>query len=989
MTDLFEFLSKKSLDVLAVKDDKEAQQAYKTALYFDGLQSFVLPDLRADFLEDLRSFYDEILELNAALCAYYECKGKKLLIAPINTLCKYLPAPKALEAGLIKKGADLDIAALKQELLFKGYNLSSAVMQMGEASFRGDIIDIFPPGESSPFRINLFDTQVESIQRFDEETQRTQKQEEDLVKITPALFSLNAAQYESLQDLIAASGADLISKDVLSLGFWFLKDLGLADNLCAGKVCYACAGVASELDLIYDFNKTGFIAREDLNFAPLPPATKYKSIDASDPATLIEFHKDKKIKLLAASPLLLQKFGIAGGGFEFIQTPAIINAIAPGELILSLNKPQKKRRVKKTTLGLDDLKQGDFVVHENYGIGVFSGLEQVKIMGGLRDFIAIMYQAGDKLLLPVENLHLIDRYVAASNTVPVIDKLGKSSFVKLKEKTKQRLLIIAAEIIKRAAFRELARAPALEIPSGIKSFQKSSGFAYTSDQEKAINDIFADFQKGLVMDRLLSADVGFGKTEVAMNAIFTCVANGLLSVFAVPTTLLCAQHYATLRARFEPLGIKVYKYDRFTSSADKAKIKKGLAAKDVKILVGTHSVLGLDLSALGLVVIDEEHKFGVKQKESLKDKSKGVHVLSMSATPIPRSLNLALSRIKSFSKILTPPPNRQDVRTFVKESSDALIKEAITRELRRGGQVFYVHNRIASLEQKAAYLKGLIKNLRILILHSQIDSQSQERQMLDFLDKKYDVLLCTSIISAGIHIPNVNTIMIDGSDMFGLADLHQLRGRVGRQARQGFCFFLVNDKDAITPEAKKRLLALEQNSFLGSGANIAYQDLEIRGGGNILGAEQSGQIKHIGYSLYLKLLEEAINELSKEQSAPGVAVQADIKLAVSAYISSELVSEDSLRIDLYRRFSSCANTQEIYELALEMEDRFGKLDTPSKQFVDLMAIKIAAGKKGIKSISSFGRKIVFVFASEQKQSFEAASKDDDDVIAATAKALRD
>ena len=403
-------------------------------------------------------------------------------------------------------------------------------------------------------------------------------------------------------------------------------------------------------------------------------------------------------------------------------------------------------------------------------------------------------------------------------------------------------------------------------------------------------------------------------------------------------------------------------------------------------MVGTHALFGVSFKKLGLVIIDEEHKFGVKQKEKLKQLHERTHLLSMSATPIPRSLNQALSSIKTLSELLNAPSERQGVRTFVKAYDEKLIKEVIMRELRRGGQVFYVFNSIAQMPIKAGELKAILPHLRVLMLHSKVSAVEIEKELMRFHAGEYDVLLATSIIESGIHMPNVNTMLIDGADRFGIADLHQLRGRVGRGSIEGFAYFIVDSTEHITDEAKKRLLALESNSFLGSGSVLAYHDLEIRGGGNLVGDAQSGHIKNIGYSLYLRMLEDAIKELSNSQEVERDKV--DIKLTISAFISDNVVREDRLRLELYRRLSLSEEPKGVYEIEEECIDRFGTLDTPTKQFFELIVIKLLALDKKIKTISNYGQNISIIYKNESKEVIKSESKDDDDVIKAVLHYLR-
>lgn len=771
-------------------------------------------------------------------------------------------------------------------------------------------------------------------------------------------------EFERLNEKIAEFDKNVLIKDINSLGFWCVESF--FDYLSLDFVA-VCAFDEKEFE-----QDIGFI-----NDKLIPEAKLYKPLQSVYTNEFFSFHKDKSVIILAANEALLKMQGIELlPNMRFVKSPLRVNLIAPNELIVSLNKKSKAKRVKKATLIIDELQIGDFITHQDYGIGKFSGLEMIKISGASREFVSLLYQNSDKLLLPVENLHLIDKYIGASGAIPQLDKLGKSTFLKLKEKLKERLFAIASAIVELAAKRALIKAPKF-VPDLAKQceFAASSGFDYTQDQEKACEEVLQDLQKGVPMDRLLSADVGFGKTEVAMNAIFPVVQSGFGVFFFVPTTLLSHQHFKTLSKRFAPFGIRVKKLDRFTSSKEKSEILALIDKKEAFVLIGTHALLNLKSENLGLIIIDEEHKFGVKQKEKLKEFSQNSHILSMSATPIPRSLNQALSTIKSYCVMQTPPQNRLAVRTFVKQNDDKLLKEVILREIRRGGQVFYIHNHIVSIEQTKAHLQGLLPQLRILVLHSKIDAKTTEEQMLKFENKDYDLMLCTSIVESGIDLPNANSIIVENSERFGMADLHQLRGRVGRSDRQGYCYFLVGEN--LSVEARKRLVSLESNSFLGAGSILAYHDLEIRGGGNLLGSEQSGHIEQIGYSLYLKMLEEQIAILSKKELFSEQKI--DLKLNINAFLNSDLIPAERLRLELYRRLSKCESVSEIYEIGGEIEDRFGELDRYTKQFLDLITIKVLASKH-YKAISNYEVNIALTDKAGEKTLLKAPSKDDDDIL---------
>ncbi len=950
------------------------------AKYLD-IEAVVLPDFRARFGDDLRSFKEELEELLSALDIYY--KKKFLLISAYQTLSNYLPSPKYFKSFSLEFGDRVDLGELKNRLLHWGYEFVDIVETKGEVSFRGDIIDIYPK-DSKPVRISLFDDEIESIRYFDETTQKSFKDELECIRVTPALFGLDEKGYEKLLNRIKETESDVFVKDIASLGFWYLDE---KINLLDGKRAFLVRDIKDEIDSLYEENFE-FIPKSSFDLPIIEEAKEYKDIEVININSLIKSRKNKEIKLIVKNETVVRRSDLDSfEGLKFIYKDIVLNIESDEELIISLNRREKIKRVKKAKVLLDELKPGDYVVHESHGIAIFSGIEAVTVLGATKDFLVLKYQGDDRLLVPVENIDLIDRYIADSGAIPVLDRLGSSSFAKLKKKVKEKLFEIANEIVRVAAKRELLKGVMCDVENPeIKIFQKEAGFEYTPDQKEAIEDIFKDLSGGKVMDRLLSGDVGFGKTEVAMNAIFAVIKSGYQAAFLAPTTLLSNQHYKTLQERFEKFGIKVARLDRFVGSKEKKIVLQRLKEGNIDVVVGTHSLLGAEFAKLALIVIDEEHKFGVKQKEKLKAISENVHVLSMSATPIPRSLNMALSRLKEFSELRTPPQGKKEVRTYVKEYNEKLVKEVILRELRRGGQIFYIFNSIANIESKKEELLDILPNLKILVLHSKVSASVTEKELLNFYQKKYDLLLSTSIVESGLHMPNVNTIIVDGADRFGMADLHQLRGRVGRGKKEGYCYFMVENKERLTDEAKKRLVALESNSYLGSGQVLAMHDLEIRGGGNIIGAQQSGHIKNIGYSLYLKMLEEALNLLTtgKMEEKPKI----EIKLAINAYISKELVSEDRLRLDLYRRLGQCEDVDEVYDIEEEIVDRFGKLDNVTKQFLDVVIMKILGLKKGIKTISNYNENITIEYSDGKKEFLKARSKDEDDLIDTVLRKLR-
>ncbi len=974
--------------ILACKDFKESELAKEVISYFKPhIKAILFPEFRAKKNDDLRSFFEEFLQLLGGLREFYQAlenKQETIIIAPISALLHPLPKKELLESFKITLLEKYNLKDLKDKLFYYGYEILDLVEVEGEASFRGDIVDIYAPN-SKAYRLSFFDTECESIKEFDPTTQMSLKEDLLEIEIPPTLFSLDEPSYKDLKTKVEQSPLNSFSKDLTSFGLWFLGEK--ANDLLHAYKSVISPKALEEIQELASLNELDGERFKFLKVLENPQGYEDLEIHVHALESFIALHSNRKITLLAPNKTILDNAisVLEKSSIECVIAPFVLNFKTPDGIFISLNSFERKKKRQKSKLALNELNAGEWVVHDDYGVGVFSQLVQHSVLGSKRDFLEIAYLGEDKLLLPVENLHLIARYVAQSDSVPIKDRLGKGSFLKLKAKVKTKLLEIASKIIELAAERNLILGKKMDTHlAELEVFKSHAGFEYTSDQEKAIAEILKDLSSKRVMDRLLSGDVGFGKTEVAMHAIFCAFLNGFQSTLVVPTTLLAHQHFETLRARFENFGVKVARLDRYAS--EKSKLLKAVGLGLVDVLVGTHAILGAKFKNLGLVVVDEEHKFGVKQKEALKELSKSVHFLSMSATPIPRTLNMALSQIKGISSLKIPPTDRKPSRTFLKEKNDELLKEIIHRELRRNGQIFYIHNHIASISKVKTKLEELIPKLKIAILHSQISANESEEIMLEFAKGSYQVLLCTSIVESGIHLPNANTIIIDNAQNFGLADLHQLRGRVGRGKKEGFCYFLIEDQKSLNEQALKRLLALEKNSYLGSGESIAYHDLEIRGGGNLLGQDQSGHIKNIGYALYTRMLEDAIYELSGGKKRLEKSVE--IQLSVSAFLNPELIASDSLRLDLYRRLSLCENIDEVGQIHEEIEDRFGKIDDLSAQFLQIITLKILANQLGIIKLSNFNQNITITYSDEKKESLKAPSKDDNDILETLLKHLR-
>ena len=597
---------------------------------------------------------------------------------------------------------------------------------------------------------------------------------------------------------------------------------------------------------------------------------------------------------------------------------------------------------------LNDIKDGDFVVHMIHGIGVFEGLSKQVIDNEEKDYLTLRYAKGDKLHIPAEQINMLCRYRGSNSVQPTLSKMGGNDWNNTKTKVKKAVEEVAQDLINLYAMRKISQGYAFD-PDTVWQYEVEDAFGYTEtpDQMKAITETKRDMESDKPMDRLICGDVGFGKTEVAIRAIFKAVMSSKQAVIVVPTTILALQHYQTIAERFKPFPIKVELLSRFKSAKEQKEVIKKLVLGEVDVVVGTHRLLQDDIQFkdLGLLVIDEEHKFGVAHKEKLKRLKKNIDILTMSATPIPRTLYMSLSGIKDMSVINTPPTNRLPIKTFVCEYKDSIVKNAINYELEREGQVFYLYNRVESIYEVAENLKKQLPNIRLAVAHGQMDKNILEKIMTDFLNKEYDVLLCTTIIESGLDIPNANTMIIHDADKFGLAQLYQIRGRVGRTDRQAFCYCLYKQSKQLTSDAIKRLKYIKEFTNLGSGYQIAMRDIEIRGVGNVLGTKQHGQMVNVGFDTYCQLLEEAVVEIQEGRVVENKPAIVDIN--VTAFIPDEWVGSKEQKMIEYKRLADVKSINELELIKAEWKDRFSKMSEPVENLIKLVTLRLLATQVGI------------------------------------------
>jgi transcription-repair coupling factor (superfamily II helicase) len=899
----------------------------------------------------------------------YSLKENRSLVSSFKNLESLLWSREEIHRKVINlsKGIETSRAEIEKKLQETGYKKVSLVVEKGEYSRRGWLLDIFPSTSETPLRIEFFGDEIDSIKIFDVGTQRSTEDvsqfllfpAEDPLSGTPLLELMNGTSCifaDSIQE------RDGLPGDIIFFSRYSIKGPGHD------------AGVLSIKGL-------GILPEERKYIEELPQ--KIEHIQKENRIAIISSSHGQAERLKSilnggnvVAPII-DKTEIFGykGRVSITVGKLSSGLFLPGILILTEKeifgerpayRPIKKSNVSKLLTSLDDLRPGDFVVHRDHGIGRFYGLVHQSIEGVEEDVMLIEYENG-RLHVPLQGINSIQKYHSEEGVIPKIDRLGGKTWQKTKEKVKKKIRDMAVKLIALYAEREVYKgfsfSPDTELHMEFDSF-----FSYeeTPDQIKAVEDIKKDMESEKPMDRLICGDVGYGKTEVAMRAAFKAVYDGRQVAMLVPTTILCEQHYRTFKTRFSAFPVWIDYLSRFKSKKNQKETIKALANGDIDIIIGTHSLLNKDLSfyKLGLLIIDEEHRFGVRQKEKIKELKKGVDVITLTATPIPRTLSMALSDIRDMSIIETPPEERLAVKSIVSVFDEGLIKDAIKRELERNGQVFFVHNRIKDIHKIADYITRLLPSVRIAVAHGQMIEKELESAMLKFYEGKIDILVSTAIIGSGLDIPTANTIVINRADMMGLADLYQLRGRVGRGNIRAYSYFLIPGEDIITEEAKMRLQAIQEMSYLGAGFRLALKDLEIRGAGNLLGAEQSGHIHAIGFDLYMEMLEKAVAELKgmkiEEEFEPS------INLRVHAFIPEEYIDDITLRLSLYRKIASSKTSETLNALESEMEDRFGTLPDEVKNLIDIMRLKVMARELLITKIHDTQGRIRVLFSPETK-----------------------
>lgn len=981
----------------------------------------------------------------------------RILITHSQAILRYLPSKQLFIDNClkVKVGMQIDIYDLKKSLLKSGYQSAIKVDQPFYFSKRGGVIDVFSIQYPNPIRIEFFDDEIESIRFYNQNTQRTIENineitilpasdilydDQEVTRVIGKINDLRDSQVEVLDELYVEEFLNKVSIDQENLrnhdtGFsmysyynLFNQTASIGDYLDDSLIIlsnsqdinFAYKNYLEEnfyyyqeltnvgksvkgLNLFRDLYEV--VDRATVEFKSF--ATDEKDVKFNGRAIMIDSQDEKMLISQIRSYLKLSTVIIAlddehqirlisellnrhellytllddsgkfypglnlvidkvGFGFELVDENIVI--ISSNELFKTKNVKKPKYFKYKNAKVLKDYQEldvGDYVVHDNYGIGQYLGIKTLEVQGIHRDYLYVAYAGDDTLYIPVEQFNLVRKYSSSEGKVPKINKLGSSQWQKAKAKARNKVDDIADKLIEIYAARMNQTGYAFSKDNEMQlEFENAFGYELTEDQVRSVKEIKEDMEKPQPMDRLLCGDVGFGKTEVALRAVFKAILSNKQVAFLCPTTILSMQHYKTMLDRFENFPVKVALLNRFTSTKQKNQILKDLKEGNIDLLVGTHRILSKDIEFkdIGLLCIDEEQRFGVKQKEKIKEYRKIIDVLTLSATPIPRTLQMSLMGIRGLSQIETPPKNRQPVQTYVIEKNDVLIKQIIERELARDGQVFYLHNRTSNIANIADKIGRMVPGARVVVGHGKMEKNELEDVMMRFVNKEYNVLICTTIIETGIDIPNANTIIVENADKFGLSQLYQIKGRVGRSNRGAYAYLLYSPSKVLTEEASKRLKAIKEFTELGSGYKIAMRDLAIRGAGDILGGTQSGFIDSIGFDMFMKILQDSVNQkMGKQEQEIDIK---NVNVNVDGYIPHDYVSSDIEKLELYQRLDNAKTISAIDHLKTEFVDYYGKLPDEVATLIEKRKLDILASSKIIDVLEEKKGNIEITFSSD-------------------------
>jgi transcription-repair coupling factor (superfamily II helicase) len=945
--------------VCVLPEDADARDAADAASWFVGEERVaLLPSRGVTFGSGLEPPPHLVGERSRALDVH--ARGG-LVCASAVALAERLPPREARPETIhLAPGDEPGFEELAESLALAGYERVERVEERGQFAVRGGLVDVFPTTGREPLRIELFGDEIEGIRAFSPFTQRTLNQVASCTIYPAAERRLDLRHPEAdptdvPKDLVPPlpGPVDLVWQGEEVRAVWRdelgeelelgdaaeLTDLPMGQPFAfeAQRPALAARGLAEAENELGAFLRAG--QRVIVAFPHRGDALRTQNLLRRVAASVL----DDGARRLPDDPELLFAISPARRGFVWRELGLVL---LPDTQIFRKRAPRAPR-LGRALQTFADLRPGDHVVHEDHGVGKLVGFETKAVAGVTRDYLFVAFRGEDRLYVPHEQIGKVSRYVGADGRAPALSKLGGKAWDRLKARAREGVRELAGDLLALYAKRQQASGVALDLTNEwLERLEASFPYRETEDQQRAIEEVKEDLEATRPMDRLVCGDVGFGKTEVAVRAGFAAAVNGKQVLMLVPTTILAQQHWNTFRERYRDFPVRVEMVSRFRSSADTKRVLTDFAEGKVEVLIGTHRALSRDVipKELGLVIVDEEQRFGVAQKELLRQLRLEVDVLSLSATPIPRTLHMSLSGLRDISVIETPPEGRRPIRTHVGEYDEELVKLALEREHERGGQSFYLHNRVETIEEAAAKLQQLCPGLRLMVAHGQMRERELEEHMMSFLAGDADVLVSTTIIESGLDIPQANTLIVERADALGLAQLYQIRGRVGRSDVLAHAYLFYPDARELTPEARARLATLADHTELGAGFQIAMRDLEIRGAGDLLGAEQSGHVAALGFELYVEMLHEAVAELSGQRRAIARPVRVDAR--VDAYVPPAYIASEALKIDLHRRLALTEDDDELRELRAAIEDRYGPLPEPVENLFAIQDAKLKLAQIG-------------------------------------------
>lgn len=1001
--------------LIVASDENRAQQIYSSLveLFEENMVHF----FPVEPLLETQAAVSSLDELSQRLDAmsFLLTKQKGIVISTPQALQYPLPAAIKFKANslTLKVNQVCNLSKICDFLVRCGYKRDDLVANPGEFALRGDILDIYPINIAYPYRIEFFDDEIDNIRTFNPVSQRTKDSLTEVV-IEPADDQLDKLyqneDYTTILDYLTESGIicfddirairqnivqiDARNRDYLAhetstnIKNSRLDFTSIFNQIVQAKI-YSSLFQVSVNDLKIDqllnlhtrepqqFFSQMLLIKNELSVYELQQQTVIIQADnlvraKQIKSTFADYGID--ITIAAENRLIPNKRQIIVDNFNQGFVLPRINLVYLTEHDLFNRQPHIHKKIKslenaQQIRSYQELNPGDYVVHINHGIGIFEGIKTLESNGKKGDYITITYRNHDQLFVPADQLGVVQKYVASDGKIPKINKLGGNEWAKTKCRVQEKIEDIADELLAiyahRATEKGFAFLPDDELQ---RDFEAAFPYLETPDQIKAIKEIKLDMQKEKPMDRLLVGDVGFGKTEVALRAAFKAIDSGKQVAFLVPTTILAEQHYATMLERFKDFPVNVAMLCRFQTEKEADEIATNLSNGKIDIVVGTHRILSRDIKFknLGLLIIDEEQRFGVKHKEKLKKLKNNIDVLTLTATPIPRTLHMSMIGVRDLSVMETPPANRYPIQTYVTEETPNIVREACLRELARNGQIFFLHNKIQDIDQKVAYLSQLIPEARIEYIHGRMSERQLEDIMLRFTQKKFDILVTTTIIETGVDLPNVNTLLVENADTYGLSQLYQLRGRIGRSSRLAYAYFLYKRDKVLTEVSEKRLNAIRDFTALGSGFKIAMRDLSIRGAGNILGKQQHGFIDSVGYDLYAQMLDQTIKQKRGDKVCH--KTNAEVRINLEAYIPTEYISSQKQKIEFYKKIKHANDVKAIDDIADELIDRFGTYPKSVENLLNIATIKVLADTAQILSITNIDKKIDIVL--DQKASEE-------------------